>query len=132
MKGAVTIFEIAVLAILATVLVVVYNVFAQSTTENIVLRTADAIQNQECSMTLLAVYNKDYKRAVDFDAEGDYAEMQEFYGIPTHYDPQNYVSEVTGFDAREGVGGSSKCTTFILDPASLYEGKDGYSVVSGE
>ncbi len=131
-KAAVTIFEIAVLAILTTVLVIVYHVFAQSSVENIVLRTADSIQAQECSMTLLTVYNNEYKRGTDLDTDGEYEELQDFYNIPDEYTPHNEISDIIGYETREGVSGNSRCTSFYFDPVRMYEGKGGYSVVSGE
>ncbi len=132
-KGAVTIFEIALLAVLATVLVVVYNVFAQTTVENIVLRTANTIQVQECTLTLLSVYNKDYKRVVNFeDKSGDYEKLIEFYDIPTKYEPKNLFSEVINYKVREGAGGNSKCSSFIFDPEKLYKNEKPIRWVSGE
>lgn len=130
-KGAVTIFEIAILAILATVLAMVYYIFAQSTTENIVLRTADAIRNQECSMMLLTIYNKEYKRGTVFDPENEYIELDQFYDL-SDYSPKDYISNEIGFTPKQGVGRDVECTSYMFDPVKLYKNQGGFSVVSGE
>ena len=132
-KGAVTIFEIALLAVLATVLVITYQVFAQTVTENIVLRTADSARNQECSMALFTVYSKDYKRApTRFENDGDYADLQEFYDLASVYEPDNLYEDSLGIEVFEGTRPNSECLIYSFDPVNLYQRDLGYGWLSAK
>jgi len=127
MKGAITLFELALLAIVTTVLVLIYQVVAQTTVENIILRTSNSIQRQECSMALLTLFGQDYIRNKYVDINGSYLNLSDFYNLRWVGIPE----EFQGLQIEYGSKLGAKCIMYVYDPYSLYAQKEGYEVISG-
>ena len=127
MKAAITVFEIALLAIFTTIFIAVYNIVAQSTVENIILRTSNSLQDQECSLTMITLFGQDYVRNQYVDVSGSYEDLVDFYDIEWEGLPQ----EFNGMKFEYGAKINAKCVMYVFDPYEMYEGRQGYEVISG-
>lgn len=131
-KGVVTIFEMALLAILTVAFILVYIVTAGQSQQDILIKVLGTEQQQSHNLVLLSVYRDDYVRYKPGAVfEGSFADMKDYYGrgfpIKFTYSSKGTMERMFNVTITEGSVGDY--TLYLFDPYEmLTQGNPFYPV----